>query len=401
MSMMHRALWLGAILLVAALGGVVLVRRADPGTDVRNVTVGLYPRAVAVDARTGLAFVVDGSFGRFIAPAGSVQTNSGSFANGGGAFPSGGGAFPGEDGKVSVLDVSAARVLRTVSVGPDPRDVAVDERGGAVFVTNDDDATVAVLDARSGALERSIQVGSRPHALTVDPREHRAFVVNSEDGTISVLDTIRQQVVHTFSAGERAAPDPTVVDAPAGRIILSGSDGLQVLDARLGTVVRSIASGQTPDAVAVDPSSQLAYVAVDAGVSVLDLRSGRVLRSFAVAGGAPTAIALDPRRGRLIVTHFGQVDASGTPLGAGTANVLDVRNGAVVGTFTVGVAPGAIAVDEATGRVVVVNQGGVVRASDPLGWVPSWLRRGLPFLKSGSSGTRSIPGSVSIFDLPR
>src|SRR5690349_730749 len=80
------------------LAGVVARRGAVANPVLRTIAVGQSPAALAVDERTGRAFVV----------------NSG-------------------DNTVSVLDTRTATLLRTIGVGWAPLTIAVDERAGRVF----------------------------------------------------------------------------------------------------------------------------------------------------------------------------------------------------------------------------------------------------------------------------
>src|SRR5437763_17105889 len=95
---------IGLLLVVlVVLTGVVAAHLTDVSPVVGTVSVGSTPVSLAVDARTGRAFVVN---------------------NG--------------DNSVSVIDSYRGRLLRTVGVGPGPTTVVVDEPGRRVLVTNAD-----------------------------------------------------------------------------------------------------------------------------------------------------------------------------------------------------------------------------------------------------------------------
>lgn len=379
--------WLGVGLVLVVLTGVALVSRPVDGPIVRTVALAVPPRDVVVDGRTGLAFIINGNanFGFSSAPRNGVP------------FGPGGGAPFGPGRNVSVLDLRTGAILRTVQVGPDPRQIAVDERSGRVFVTNDDDATVSVLDAGSGAGLGAINVGARPHALSVDPRAHHAFVLNTEAGSISVLDTSSGKVLHTFTLSENASLDAAPVVATADRVVLGDGSAVQVLDAHSGVLLHTIQVSQVVNHLALDARTGLIFVTGDQGVSVVNPRSGRV--QTLNVGGSPSAVAVDARRGRAFVLQPGAVSGTGTTTAPGTLTVLDARTGTALKTINVGVSPNALAVDEQTGRVVVVNTGGQADVSGAWGWLPSWLRRWLPFLNQSS--TRAVPGSVMVIDPAR
>jgi YVTN family beta-propeller protein len=89
-----------------------------------------------VDTRTHRVFVVNGNFGG--------------------------------TGTVSVLDARTGGLVRTVAVGHTPYAVAVDERAGHAFVTNNGDDSVSVLDTHSGTVLRSVTVGESPSAVVAN-----------------------------------------------------------------------------------------------------------------------------------------------------------------------------------------------------------------------------------------
>jgi YVTN family beta-propeller protein len=134
-------------------------------------------------------------------------------------------------------------------------------------------------------------------------------------------------------------------------------------------------------------------------VSVLDAHRGVVLRTVAV-GMYPTAMAVDERRGRVVVVGIGSVSPGGAT-SPGWVRVLDARNGAILSSAAVGWGPVAVAVDERTGHAFVTNGGGALRVPDFWGRVPSWLRARFPFLPRPSFRTRPVPAGVSMIDTTR
>lgn len=127
------------------------------------------PLGVAVDQRTGRAFIIAG------------------------------------DERLHLLDVVHLRLVRAVPVGPTPpcaygpQAVAVDPRVGHVFVANTTTPSVSMFDARTGTRLRTVAVGVIPSAVAVDDRIGRVFVLNvgpisasgpAGKGTVSVIATM-------------------------------------------------------------------------------------------------------------------------------------------------------------------------------------------------------------------
>lgn len=304
--------------------GSVSVLDARTGAVLGRVVVGRGPSALAVDMRTTHAFVSNG------------HANT-----------------------VSMLDTRAARVLRTVTVGTFPSVLAIDPQTMRVFVANGGSSTVSVLDARSGQVVRTVRVSPGPAAIAVDAPTNRAFVV-SRVGWVNVLDARSGQVVRTVAVGRflRTA----TVDAVTGRVFVAdvcaltaqttplGPGAIHLLDARTGTLVRTVTVGTGPFALAVDEPATRVFVTNlnSASVSVLDARTGTLLRTVAV-GQFPMALAVDIQTGRVFVANRTSDSVS----------ILNATNGRVVRTVAVGAgvaaAPSAVAVDARTGRAFVAN----------------------------------------------
>ena len=174
--------------------GTVSVLDTRTGTVLRTVPVGSEPRAIAVDIRRGHAFVTNhygdtvsvldvatGAVLRTVPVApqpGAVAVN----ARMGRVFIA---SDNGGMGLVSVLDAAEGRVLHRVPVGERVVALAAEERHGQVLVVTKPDIVpptepghLHVLDGRTGQLRRTVTVGLQPRALAVDAVASRAFVLN-------------------------------------------------------------------------------------------------------------------------------------------------------------------------------------------------------------------------------
>jgi YVTN family beta-propeller protein len=198
-------------------------------------------------------------------------------------------------------------------------------------------------------------------------------------------------------------------------VVLSGNHvgaaTLSLLDARSGGVLRTLAVGLVPTAVAVDARSGHALV-LDVGedsVHVLETATGRLLRTT-LLGRGPVAVAVDGRTQRAFVSNNGDKSVS----------VLDTHSGTVLRTVATGHTPTALAVDAQAGRVVVLNSGdgtvsllvapaGTVQRSVAMDAVPLLdlvvdERRSRAFVLSASAGAgrdQHAQGRVSVLDTRR
>ncbi len=313
-------------------------RRAPAaGPLVATVRVGLHPIDLAVDARLGRVFVLNGG-------------------------DAGGG------GSVSVLDATTGRVRGTTPLGVvgafdgfnlGQQALGVDNHTGRVFVLRagknpeTDAGSVAVLDAASGRRLGTVEVGVHPLGLALDERTGRVFVTIGGGG-VSMLDSATGRLLRTVPGlkGDGAL----AVDGRAGRVVVADGNAVGLLDAGTGALVRIVPLpaylAPLPTracAVSVDSRAGLAVVAgaaldpttlqVDSITTLLDTRTGRARRSLfldysmlepqacSLEGNMP-AVGIDGARGRAVVVDC--LDATFEGLGPCRANLLDTRRGRVV-----------------------------------------------------------------------
>ncbi len=321
---------------------------------------------------------------------------------------------------VRTLDTRTGTIVRTVSIVPEPDAIAVDEHTGLVYVASAGysrcaltnrcldtgsnevrDATISVLDARRGALVRTLTVRHVTYTgalLAVDGRARRVVLVSAADsvsqaeaGTnVSVLDALGGRLLRrTHLAGGGALPPG--VDEAAGRAYVATTVGhggrVDLFDTRNGTRARTVRLDGAPLALAVGSASPgspgSGYIAVTTlgptgrervttsngnvitttvsigrgSLTILDARSGALLRRVAV-GIEPQALAIDARRGRILVANVAESDRRSASLGGGSVSITDARTGATVRTVPLGISPLHLALDTRTGHAIVVGYGG-------------------------------------------
>jgi DNA-binding beta-propeller fold protein YncE len=242
-------------------------------------------------------------------------------------------------------------------------------------------------------------------ALVVDERTNRVFVGDSLGGTMSVLDAASGRLLHTTRLPVSGNPSAPLLDMRTGRVFVLDGAGLAVLDATSGRLLHTVAVPSRPGMspaldLAVDEHSGRVFAVdpYDGVVRVLGGWSGQVLRTVRLATDL-AGLAIDSRRGHLILTAPGDGDRAVAP--PGRVMVLDGRTGALLRSIVVGSAPVSVAVDQATDHVVVLTSGGRVPVPDPWNWLPPWLRRRLPFLPPHPTALRTLPPSVSVLDVTR
>ena len=362
----------GAAPIVALAGIVALASAVGPrlsatGAVVRTVTLDQSPMSVALDWRTGRAFIAtsdanamggvsvfDTRSGALLAtvPLGrSVLSSAISVDEQAGRAIVSDANSP----RVSILDAGSGRLLHTVLAGPSPGPPLVDERAGHVLLVDQSDGSLRMLDARTGMLLRIGSLGVTPSCTALDSRSGRAFV-GAVDGTVRVIDTRSGTLLRTIAVPTDVAA--LAVDERAGRVVVIGygDTTVYVLDAASGRLLRRVIVGMMPESLSVDERIGRAFIVDDRTgmLGVLSTRDRMALHTVTLPQ-APGPLAVDARAGRVFV--LGQ--------GSSSVAVLDARSGALLRTVTVDrTGPGdaswvdAVVVDERRGRVLVASDNG-------------------------------------------
>jgi len=372
------------------------------GALVRAVPLGPAPFGVVVDTRTARVFVadlLDGTIRLFDARTGAARGAVSLSPLAANAI-----ALDSHTDRVFVastlsnavvtLDARSGRLLRTVRGAGDV--LTVDARTGRVFafIANNGGATnpVAVLDARSGALLRTVALSQPPQQVIPLPGAGQVAVAGYT--AIMLLDGRTGRVRRTLPLPF----GPQIVGETSGRILLTSGQYLALLDERTGRLVRTLTLGLYAAPPLLDP--QHGHIIAASGslgaghLWVLDARSGVTIQTT-MAAPNPVDMALAAHDQRVLIASRGATDQRGIPIGPGSLMVLDARDGRLVRTIALNPRPAALLIDAATGHVFVILGGDAAPPSDTWGWIPSALRRRIPFVPPPPSSSFYInPSSV-------
>ena len=145
---------------------------------------------------------------------------------------------------IGVFDTTQNKLLRVLHAGSDPENFDVSRDGNQLYVSNEDVSEISIVDIASGNIVRSFKVGGQPEGVKVSPDGKFVYVTSEEDGTIAVLDLASQKIISTFKVGHRPR---TVVFTPDGSraFVNAENDGaVVVVDAVRHKMLTSIALGK-------------------------------------------------------------------------------------------------------------------------------------------------------------
>ena len=94
--------------------------------------------------------------------------------------------------------------LAEISVGKEPRYLALTPDNHRAYVTNAVDGTVSIIDLSTNTPSitgHSIHVGTEPRGIAITPNGKYAFVANHTEGTVSVISLQTDSVINTVTVG--------------------------------------------------------------------------------------------------------------------------------------------------------------------------------------------------------
>jgi DNA-binding beta-propeller fold protein YncE len=215
---------------------------------------------------------------------------------------------------VDIVDLAKRRVIAQVKHVRGATGIAVDDKGGRVFLSSPDRHSIVVISSSTWDVETMVPVQTEVEHIVYVPGSNRLYMANSHEQSIGYVDFAKNNAVHTIDAG--GMPERLVFDPAKSIIYATLQDKHAVasynMDLKPLQVWRLKAS--QPTGMALDESARRLYVAVRYAVITLDADSGAELSRVGAPGGVDS-LWYDRQGGKLFA-------ASG-----GTVSIMKVREG--------------------------------------------------------------------------
>jgi YVTN family beta-propeller protein len=222
--------------------------------------------------------VVDLASGRSVAtlPTGVGPHEIAVSADGGTAVISNYGTRDEPGSSLTVVDVDARQVVRTIELGEHTRPhglVWLD--GTRLAVTTEGSRHLLVVDARAGTIERAIATAQEvSHMVAVSAATARAFVANIGSGTVTAIDLASGEKLGDVATGAGAEGIAATPDGAEIWVTNREADTLSIIDATTLTVTASLACPAFPIRVAITPDGTLALVSAARSGEVVAIDTG-------------------------------------------------------------------------------------------------------------------------------
>ncbi|HET9152133.1 MAG TPA: hypothetical protein VFN83_10495 [Gemmatimonadales bacterium] len=154
-----------------------------------------------------------------------------------------------------------------------------------------------------------------------------------------------------FNIGGDGGTDYLTAEAGTGRVFVTRSSHVMVVDGASGKVLGDIPGTPRNHGVALDMKDGHGFItsAGDSTVTMFDLRTLAVIRKIPVASGGLDGIMYDAWSDRVILTNHSRPK--------GTLTAIDAKTGAIVGTIELEDTGPEGAASDGHGRIFVNNEG--------------------------------------------
>jgi YVTN family beta-propeller protein len=198
--------------------------------------------------------------------------------------------------EVSVIDTTGAAPPKTVKVGRAPAHLLLTPDQRMLFVANRESDSISAIRTDDLTLAGTISVGRAPFAIALSPDAKRLYVGNVQSGNVSVIETATLSVIETRKSG--AMPYGAAVTPDGAHVLITNqqSGTVAVLGEKAGAP-GSIKVGGYPEGIAIRADGRRAYVAnwFSDDVSVLDIESLKEVRRIKCPGG-PRSVVISYRK---------------------------------------------------------------------------------------------------------
>jgi DNA-binding beta-propeller fold protein YncE len=191
---------------------------------------------------------------------------------------------------LTVFNKKTAQVTDFIQIGKRPRDIALDQRRGWLYVALAGDDLIAVVEVSNGEILGQIRLrfGDEPTELALSASGNRLLALNRGSSSVSIIDA-----GSLFELG-RVRLDSDASDVFVGRkedrayVIQPASSSLSVLDLEAFRVLNSITLSDVPLEGVVSSDDKTLYLTTDfsSELLVVDSASLRVKEKIFVGSGA-------------------------------------------------------------------------------------------------------------------
>ncbi|NOY69715.1 MAG: DUF5011 domain-containing protein, partial [Deltaproteobacteria bacterium] len=231
---------------------------------------------------------------------------------------------------VSVISPAANRVIATVPVEYEPRNLAANPNGTRVYVPNRHDDSVSVIDTATNTVVETINDISfdEPYALAVTPDGREVWVANKAGNSVTIFRTADNTVTGVIDDSCFYSPEGIAMNPlyPRAYVANRGNGTVCIVDTDTRTVLNQVDTGSESRYAVVGPDGLFVYESSGYKINTVDntaVSVGIGGRNMAITAAGDKVYAADQWRS-LTVLHtaddsIGSVSFSGASSTYGVA----------------------------------------------------------------------------------
>ncbi len=214
------------------------------------------------------------------------------------------------DNTVDLVDLKTGRSTATLPTGRAPHEIAVSSDGTTAVISNYGDrdrpgSSLTVVDVAAAKVLRTIDLGrhTRPHGLSWLSRD-RVAVTTEGSAHLLIVDPHRGEIVKEIATDQRVSHMVVVTpDSKRAFVANIGSGSVTAVDLEAGRKLRDLPTGDGAEGIAITPDGREVWVGNRAAdtLSIIDPQSLEVVATLPCPG-FPIRVAATPDGRRILVS---------------------------------------------------------------------------------------------------
>jgi YVTN family beta-propeller protein len=192
----------------------------------------------------------------------------------------------GGPGTVIPIRTATNTALTPITVGQDPRALAITPDGKTIYVTNYQSGTVTPIRTATNTALAPIKVDGNPWAIAITPDGKTAYVANLQSGTVTPIRTATNTALTPIKVGRDPWPIAITPDGSTAYVLNGGSGTVTPIRTATNTALAPINVPEGSFNMAITPDGTTIYV--------LDLGSSQHKQGLVIPIRTATNTALKP-----------------------------------------------------------------------------------------------------------
>ena len=210
-----------------------------------------------------------------------------------------------DDKRLAIVDAVSLKETGSIELPGETDAILFDTKDGCIYVTHDNGEELWAVDAASAKVKATIPMPSGPECMAHDASTDRLYLNSKTTSQVAVISTKTNKVVALWPTAPASGPHGLAFDAEAGRIYVSGDNGILVaIDTKTGKVIGNAPITPHVDQIAMDASTKRIFCAGPGKMSVVQATKDGV-KSLGDVTTAETAknVAVDPATHKVWTTY--------------------------------------------------------------------------------------------------